>query len=185
MVDLTKDAKKAPTKSDLKRLVSLGALLAAATKEFEFYEAKTKAQKTIITRLSQEDIPQLMKEIGLTEIKLDTGESITVRSEISTSITEEKAPQCFAWLIEHGFGGLIKTAVLAEFSKDELAVAEKLAEQLTKKFGERVAFKQLVHPATLKSFVKERLEKGEKFPLSMFGVHQYDVAKMIQPKTRK
>ena len=44
--------------------------------------------------------------------------------------------------------------------------------------------KEAVHPATLKSFVKERMAAGASPPADMFGIFPYDKAKVKPPKAK-
>jgi len=174
--------------SDLDRLKDLAMLLVAKGEHIKEIEAELKEQKAILLRLQREEMPDLFKEVGLTEIKLDSGEVVSVKADVATSITEENRAAAAEWLVENDFGGLMKTAVTTQFDRSEKALAEEHAQSLLKEFGEKVLVKEIVHPQTLKSFVKEQLEGGNKLelPLEVFGVHQFNVATVkAVPKKRK
>ena len=185
MIDMSADLEQNTDEKTLKRALKMAQILKNQMEVVADLTEKMKAAAEIQRRIEFEDLPTLMKELGLQTFSLETGEKITINSDVSASITKEKAPAAMAWLIKNNFGGLIKTKVLAEFGKDDIVKAEKLAEQLIKRFGDNVAFTKIVHPAMLKRFVKEQLEKGKKFPLKLFGVHQYDIAKLTLRKKRK
>jgi hypothetical protein len=96
----------------------------------EKLEEQLKECSATIRTLREEDIPALMAELQLTEIKLETGEKISIVPEVYASIPVERREEAYGWLEEHGFGGLIKTEVLVAFGKEQLDKAKALAEQL-------------------------------------------------------
>lgn len=126
-------------------------------------------------------IPEMMEQAGLESFKMANGATIGVKNEIKASISQANAPKAFAWLTEHDFDGIIKTKVISAFGRGELEEAQKLLDQLESD-GVDAALKQEVHPSTLKSFVKERLEEGDDIPLDVFGVFEYKIAKITKPR---
>jgi hypothetical protein len=162
--------------SDLQRALKLAELLLAARKHLETVEAQLKTAKEDVRRLEQEDLPELMQELGLETFKLTTGELIEVKQDIECGISEERRARAHAWLTEHGFGGLIKTEVVAKFGRDERDAAVACAEQIGGEMVERV------HPSTLKSFVKEQMEAGRAIPFDLFAIHPFNRVKITAAK---
>jgi hypothetical protein len=138
-------------------------------------EAQLKERKAALTKIRQEDLPELMLEVGLSEFRLSTGERLVVKEEISCAITEAKYPQALQWLTDHGHGALIKTVVAVEFGRGDLEAARECAARLNED-GLPAVSQEVVHPMTLKAFIKERLAAGESIPFDLFGVHPYSVA---------
>lgn len=129
-------------------------------------------------------IPDTMVRLGMDSFKLDDGSTVGVDVKISANITVANKAAAFAWLREHNFDGLIKTKVGADFGKGESSMADAAVKAL-RDAGFEPSVDESVHPMTLKSFVKERLEEGEELPLDTFGVHEFKEARIKLPKTRK
>ena len=134
--------------------------------------------------LLRKRIPEIMKTLGMEEFKLTDGSVVSVKSDVKCGITEANKPAAFAWLEQYKFDGIIKTKVNTEFGKGEMDKA-KAALKLLEEAGYGGAMDRTVHPATLKSFVKEQLENGTNIPIETFGIFEFDVAKIKLPKAKK
>lgn len=130
-------------------------------------------------------IPSIMEQLGLEEFKLKDGSKVTVKQDIKCGITEERKPAAFAWLADNEYDGIIKTGIALAFGKGEIADAERAIEVLHEAGFGAAELDKSIHPSTLKSFVKERLEAGDNIPLDTFGVFDFKVAKIALPRTRK
>jgi len=127
--------------------------------------------------LAERQLPELMDQVGMSELKTDVGLTVKVSETIRASITKAKAPYAFEWLRENGHGSLIKRQVSVTFGKGEDEKAEALREELVESHyhpDEKVT----VHASTLSSFVREKLEAGEDLPLDLLGVHRQRIAKL-------
>lgn len=162
--------------SDLQRAVQLAELLLKLRDNVARLETELEAAKKDMRRVEQEDLPDLMQELGLETFKLKSGETIEVKPEVDCGITEERRAKAHDWLTINGFGGLIKTEVVAKFGRDERDAAVACAEQIGGEMIERV------HPSTLKSFVKEQMAAGKPVPFDLFGVHPYNKVKITAAK---
>lgn len=162
--------------SDLQRAVQLAELLLKLRDNVARLETELEAAKKDMRRVEQEDLPDLMQELGLETFKLKSGETIEVKPEVDCGITEERRAKAHDWLTTNGFGGLIKTEVVAKFGRDERDAAVACAEQIGGEMIERV------HPSTLKSFVKEQMAAGKPVPFDLFGVHPYNKVKITAAK---
>lgn len=167
--------------SDLQRAVQLAELLLELRKNVERLETLLSEAKSDLRRVEQEDLPDLMQELGLETFRLKSGETIEVKPEIDCSITEEKRAAAHSWLVDKGFGGMIKTEVVVTFGRGEHDVAENFAEEVTKQ-GKQPSLVERVHPSTLKSFVKEQMAAGNPVPFDLFGVHPYNKVKITTAK---
>ena len=162
--------------SDLQRAVQLAELLIELRNKVEDLETQLTKAKADVRRVEQEDLPDLMQELGLETFKLKTGEMVEVKPEVDCSISEERRTPAHNWLVENGFGGLIKTEVVAKFGKGEREAAVACAEAIGGEMTERV------HPSTLKSFIKEQMAAGNPVPFDLFGVHPYSKVKITAKK---
>lgn len=163
------------------RVAELVALMVQQSAAVDAAELALRAAKDAYTRTEQEDLPELMREFGLTELRLEDGTRVDVREDVQAAITEERRASAHAWLREHGFGGLIKTAVTVSFGRNEEDQARVLAQRLAEeKYATDCA--ESVNPQTLRAFVRERLEAGDKIPFDLFGVRPFNRARIEAPK---
>lgn len=133
-------------------------------------EQTLKEEKKALLKMTDEDLPTMLAEIGLTSMKLDDGSEVTVKQTYGASILVDNRPAAYDWLRDHGYDDIIKNTVACQFGRGEddqasafKAIAEKqgyLAEQKTE-----------IHPQTLRAFVKERVESGDEFPMELFGAY--------------
>ena len=126
-----------------------------------------KAKKNLL-KLTDEELPTLLQEMGLSEFKLDDGSQVTIKQTYGASILVDNRPTAYQWLRDNGHGDLIKNIVSCEFGMGEDQKAEDFRDTAKQK-GFQVEQNTSVHPQTLKAFVKERCEKGEEFPMELFG----------------
>ena len=131
----------------------------------ELKEVKNKYQK-----VSEEDIPSMLSELGLSEITMNDGSKISTSQYYSARITPDKTDEAFAWLNNNGHGDIIKNTVSVSFGREDNDSALKLASELHSK-GLDPAQKKWVEPMTLKAFVREQVENGNDLPLETFNVY--------------
>lgn len=160
----------------LERIVQLANLMVQQRQEVERLKGQLQTAEQDLRRLETEDLPELMREIGMQSVRLADGSTIEVVDEVECAITDAKRAAAHAWLSEHGFGGLIKTEVVVGFGRGEHEAAVACAESVGGELKERV------HPATLKSFIKEQMAAGTAIPFDLFGVYPYAKAKFKSAK---
>lgn len=162
-------------------LGEVGALARALTEaedDIERIEAQLKVAKERERRLREEDLPAAMAELGLTKIKLETGETIETKLDVYCAITAAQKGVAFEWLDGHGFGGLIKSELSVDFGRDELGLAKEMAKTIAESYGKSASLSQAVAPQTLKAWLKEQLTAGADVPLSLFNARPVTVAKV-------
>ena len=180
MIDFEEDKPEVGDK--LMQLKALADLLIAATLATASAEAELSRAKETLRRIQEDDIPELMKEIGLQEITLDTGDKLSVHNEIQCSITEARRQAAHAWLTERGFSGLIKTSIEIKFGRGEADDARIFLPQIEELTRHSAVLEDAVHPQTLKAFLKEQLEDGTDLPQDLFGLRAYSKAKLTFAK---
>ena len=167
--------------SDLKRIVQLAELLRTHQTEIERLEEELKQLKAAALRIEREDLPLLMTELGLQEIKLGDGSVVKVSEDCDARISDATRTPALAWLNEHGFGGLIKTQIALTFGRGEHDKAIAVQQRLAADF-DNVELKEDVHYQTLKAFVKEQLAAGASIPMDLFNVFPYSKATIKAPR---
>tara|TARA_A100000171_G_scaffold51767_1_gene67196 strand:- start:1004 stop:1549 length:546 start_codon:yes stop_codon:yes gene_type:complete len=120
--------------------------------------------------LSENEIPNLMQQSGISSLKLTDGSSVEVKPFYAAKIPTSKTDEAFDWLSSNGYGDLIKNQVSLTFGKSEDNAANSLVEDLKSK-GHNVSQKKKVEPMTLKAFVREQIQSGQKLPMDLFGVY--------------
>jgi hypothetical protein len=160
-------------------------------------EAAAKLAKARLFKIESEDLPELIRESGLSQVTLEDGTSVKVVDEIACGISAERKPEAYDWLRSHGAGGLIKVLVGVSFGKGEEQKAAKLLSKLITTYGADQAFdKEDVHYQTLKSYLKERIAAAAEYegpkekapivpPFDLFGVQPFAMAKITAPKVKK
>jgi|TARA_R100000084_G_C4654795_1_gene152087 hypothetical protein len=132
--------------------------------ELELKDAKREHRK-----VAEDLLPAALQEYGVTELKMEDGSEITVAPYYSASIAKDRQDEAFRWLTEAGHGSLIKNHVTAAFGRGEDNSAKDLLAELEQR-GLQTQTKTWVEPMTLKSFVKEQVEKGENLPYDLLGI---------------
>ena len=130
-------------------------------------------------QVSQGDLPEALAETGLSEIKLVDGTKITVQQFYNASIPKDKTDEAFKWLRDNDHADLIKNTISCDFGRGEDGDAKILKESLTNS-GLSFTDKVGVHPQTLKAFVREQVESGQKLPLDLLGVYIGQKTKIIK-----
>lgn len=136
-----------------------------------------------LVKIVRVQIPNIMAELNMKEFKMTDGRTVSVDPKLNASIPEQMRPTAYRWLEEHNYDGIIKTKVHSEFGKGEMEDAIKAREAL-QEAGFMASLDRNIHPATLKSFVKERLEAGDKLP-DAFSIFEYSEASIKAPKGSK
>lgn len=187
MNEIAADAieRSAPAKAAMERVAQMVAAMREAQRRTAEAEEALSREKKALLRIEREDLPELLRESGFEAVTLEDGTKVAVADEISCSITEERAPDAHRWLRVHGYGSVIKTLVGASFGKDQIEAADALYAALLKTHGDAAYQTEKVHPSTLKSLLKELMEAPVEFPLELFGVIPYSIAKLSVAKLKK
>lgn len=133
-------------------------------------EDQAKDAKKELLKLTDEDLPAMLQELGLSSFSLDDGSTVEVKPTYGASIKVDNRPAAFEWLREHGYDDIIKNTVACSFGRGEDDRASAFA-SFAEKEGYFAEQKTEVHPQTLRAFVKERVEAGDEFPMELFGAY--------------
>lgn len=164
-------------------VATIGALVADLRKvEIDMLaaEATYEQAKAEFNRLRLIVIPDAM--VGLESLTLADGSIVNIKPDLNTSISEDNRPEAFAWLRSTGNGDVIKAFESIDIRGLD-AKQLKAYHALLEKQGIVAEAKEAIHASTLKSLVKELLEKGTKLP-PCFSVHQFKRAEVKAKKGR-
>jgi hypothetical protein len=120
--------------------------------------------------ISEQKLPDAMRECNLSEIKLANGAKISIQQFYSARIGKEQEELAFNWLKKNGHEDIIKNVVSIQFGRGEDEKADFLLDNLQSQ-GFSPATKRWVEPMTLKAFVREQVEKGTDLPFETFSVY--------------
>jgi len=121
-------------------------------------------------KISEEEIPNLMQNAGVSHLGLDDGTKVEVKPFYSARIPTSRTDEAFDWLRQNNFADLIKNNVSLSFNRGDDNMAKSLVAELREK-GHNVKQAEKVEPMTLKAFVREQIEKGRDIPQDIFGVY--------------
>ncbi len=148
--------------------------------EIENAEQSISKLKEQAKAISEFEIPEMMKEMNITKLKLTDGESVEVRNFYSASLSQGKKEsdsdyaarkqQAFTWLRNNGLGDIIKNDITVTFGKGEDNKAATYA-VLARGQGYEPVQKEGVHTQTLKALVGERVESGLDVPSDLFKTY--------------
>ena len=169
MIDMEKDI-PVPKQEDLAGVAELGYRQVNLTAELAAIENELALKKEELRQVVEIELPESMLNLGLTSFSLSDGSKISVKTFYRGSIPKAREVEAFSWLRENGHDDLIKNEVKCTFGKGEDQAAEFLMAVLEEE-KQDYENKKAVHPSTLKAFVREQLERGNKLPLDILGVY--------------
>ena len=142
----------------------------AATLEQKLAEQERamKDTKAALHKITDEQLPEALEEMGLQKFTLTDGSEISVKPIYSASIPKDRREEAFQWLRDHEFGDLVKNNVTVTFGRGEDEAAEEFM-NLCGSQGYAPDQLEKVEPMTLKAWLRERVEAGDAVPLDLFG----------------
>ncbi len=133
-------------------------------------DRQLKEKKKSLLKLTDEDLPSVLAEMGISSFSLDDGSTVDVKNTYGASILVDNRPKAYDWLRENGYDDIIKNTVSSTFGRGEDDRANAFS-AFAQKEGYDVNQKTEIHPQTLRAFVKERCEAGDEFPMDLFGAY--------------
>ena len=131
-------------------------------------EQAMKETKAALHKITDEQLPEALEEMGLQKFTLTDGSEISVKPIYSASIPKDRREEAFQWLRDHEFGDLVKNNVTVTFGRGEDADAKEFM-NLCGSQGYVPDQLEKVEPMTLKAWLRERVEAGDAVPLDLFG----------------
>ena len=190
-IDLLDDV--APASNEIGAVADMASRMLNLQDEINRSEEALKQKKQDLTKLAEQDLPDLMQELNIKDFTLSNGAKVEVNDIISGSVPaagaidrakgddkvdlEMRQENCFDWLRANGAGDLIKSNVEVQFGRDEDDACNTFIDELQDR---HIYYKRAkaVHPGTLNSFIKERLSEGKDVPHDLFRIYTGRKAKI-------
>lgn len=133
----------------------------------------------ILNKLLQVDLPNIMEEAGMSELRLTSGKRIVIERDLSFTLNDTNRAACMTWLRDHNFDDIIKNTVTASFAKGEDEKALNVYRYLLSE-GYDAIHKEDVHWQTMKAFLKEQIGKNTlgTEDKEIFKVYEFKLAKI-------
>ena len=135
-----------------KQLSQLVRTLRNVEQQISDAEEHLKALKQEKHKLSVENIPVLMDEMGVERLDVD-GAIVERKMIVSASIPKDRKDEALGWLRDNGLDDIIKNDITVSFGKGEDNVAGDVVGLLQDR-GFDPQTKTHVHPSTLKRLLK-------------------------------
>jgi hypothetical protein len=164
---MQEDAASIPS-NNLEKIGAVATDIADTQEEISEIKENLKKKEDYHKKLSQEILPSLFSEVGLSEIKLSDGRKIKVSEYYTATPLKENRAKVYTWLRDNGFGDLVKNQVSCSFGRNEDGKARGLIDILDEK-GFQSSQREWVEPSTLRAFVREQYEAGIELPMDLLG----------------
>lgn len=164
-----------PGNNEVKEIAALAQSQVFWQEAVENLESQLQRTKEKLRQVQEVDLPNAMQQAGVSEIKLPTGEKITIKDGITASVPKDRKQEVCQWLRLHGFGDIVSEDVSVSFGRGEEQQAREMADRL-RELGLQPALVTDVNTARLKALIAEQLAKGKEVPLEMFGAIQWTKA---------
>jgi len=174
---MQKDADSIP-ENTMGKIGAVANDIADTEQEILELEEQLKNKKDYARRLSEEVLPSLFSEVGLSELKLADGRRLKVSETYTAAPLKENRYKVWTWLRDNGFGDLVKNQVTCSFGRNEDEKASSIRASLDEK-GIDTTQREWVEPSTLRAFVREQYEAGVELPMDLLG------AKIVHKTTIK
>ena len=166
---MAQDAEHIP-EDNMGKIGAVATDIAETENEIQKIKEELKRKEDYKTKLSEEVLPSLFSEVGLSELKLADGRKIKVSEYYSATPLKENREKVYTWLRDNGFGDLVKNQVTCSFGRNEDEKASSLISDLSEK-GLEPAQREWVEPSTLRAFVREQYEAGRELPMDLLGAY--------------
>jgi hypothetical protein len=143
-------------KVDQQGLTSVAALarqIRDKEERIQSLEEKLKDEKKALLKLTDEEMPAMLAEIGISSFSLDDGSTVEVKQTYGASILMDNRPAAYEWLRDNGYDDVIKNTVLCQFGRGEDDLASSFA-AFAQQQGYVPEQKTEIHPQTLRAFRK-------------------------------
>ena len=139
-------------------------------------EAQLKDLKDKKRAVDEEDIPSIMQTMGVESLQVD-GNKVSIDKYVSARIPDDRREEAFSFIRSIGEGDIIKNEVVVGFGMGQDNIAGSVVDDLRNK-GLEPAQKTHIHPMTLRTWAKNRIEKGDTIDFDLFGVYVGNRAKI-------
>jgi hypothetical protein len=173
-----------PREDHLQMLGSMAAKLREKINAVADAQAKLDLLTADLNRYQLGVLPEAMELAGVADYTLTDGTRLVMRPDVKASITIDNKPFAHDWLRETGNGGVIKESFVVDLRTLNSAQRTQLYHSIAATYEVLPESIESIHAATLKSLVKELLEKGIALPPSI-SVFQFKKAELKENKKAK
>ena len=150
-------------------------------------EALVKSLKEQKWGIVRDDLPLLMKHLGMEKFTLSNGIGITVGDGIAISIPAANKDEAMQWLKDNEAGSLVKGSrtIMFDATESKLRDAFDRLWKNKKMFSEIMNVNEGAHTGSLKAYFKAQSEKDGSIPedvVKLFGIYEFKEAKLKFPK---
>ena len=163
------------TNEDLSTLTGMADAIIRQDEYTKKVEGELKEAKKKLLKMTDEDLPTMMTEANTIKFVMEDGSEVSIKPQYGASIRVDNRPTAYQWLRDKGFGYLIKNQIIVSFGVDEDEIATEFMNfiegHLKVKYQKENLVSQVekIEPMSLRTWVKERNENGEEFPMELFG----------------
>ena len=163
------------TTEDLSTLTGMADAIIRQDEYTKKVEGELKEAKKKLLKMTDEDLPTMMTEANTIKFVMEDGSEVSIKPQYGASIRVDNRPTAYQWLRDNGFGYLIKNQIIVSFGVDEDEIATEFMNfiegHLKVKYQKENLVSQVekIEPMSLRTWVKERNENGEEFPMELFG----------------
>jgi len=126
--------------------------------------------------VDEEDIPSLMEQLGVESLTVD-GNKVSIDKFVSARIPDDRKEEAFGFIRSIGEGDIIKNEVVVGFGMGQDNVAGAVVDDLRNQ-GLAPAQKTHIHPMTLRTWAKNRIENSKEIDFDLFGIYVGNRAKI-------
>lgn len=173
-----------PSKQSIEDIASMVNLMVAKEQEIQAMEAALAELNEEFRRLATEEVPTAMDAAGIKEFTLSDGRKLKVEDAVRANIPGDdvRKHNALKWFDDNGFEDLIKADIKYTFTKGDKELAETIINDILEIHGIQGTLGETIHNATLVSFCKEQIAKGDSSALDetikqLIGLYQGRVAK--------
>jgi hypothetical protein len=165
------------TNEDLSTLTGMADAIIRQDEYTKKVEGELKEAKKKLLKMTDEDLPTMMTEANTIKFVMEDGSEVSIKPQYGASIRVDNRPTAYQWLRDNGFGYLIKNQIIVSFGVDEDEIATEFMNfiegHLKVKYQKENLVSQVekIEPMSLRTWVKERNENGEEFPMELFGAY--------------
>ena len=165
------------TNEDLSTLTGMADAIIRQDEYTKKVEGELKEAKKKLLKMTDEDLPTMMTEANTIKFVMEDGSEVSIKPQYGASIRVDNRRTAYQWLRDNGFGYLIKNQIIVSFGVDEDEIATEFMNfiegHLKVKYQKENLVSQVekIEPMSLRTWVKERNENGEEFPMELFGAY--------------
>lgn len=155
----------------LTQITKAASELKSLNQEIALLDKTIDAKLAVAKEIEERTLPMLMNDLHIKEIRLQSGEKLSISDIYFASVSQERMDAAYEWLKEHKMEAIVDETISVAGDEESVGAA---ARALAEKEIEFARVKK-IHPSRLKAFVKERMTdeaelQNPTFPQKLFGV---------------